>query len=120
MAVRNEQSGEIGVLSLDWPVRTFPSVGRTHPPALDLEAAIRDLFGLQAAGTPDPRQWLDHGRWGLSHPLGPTPGPSEIRAYEFLPAAGGSLHEIAVGPRHARLIEPGHFPVSAHGQTRVR
>jgi Ni,Fe-hydrogenase III large subunit len=120
MALRNELSGEIGVVSLDCPDRAFPSVARAHPPALHLEAAIRDLFGLQAEGTPDPRQWLDHGRWGLSHPLGPTQGPTETQPYEFLPAEGESLHEIAVGPVHAGIIEPGHFRFTANGETVVR
>src|SRR6266851_2702789 len=120
MALRNEQSGEIGVVSLDCPDRQFPSVARSHPPALHLEAAIRDLFGLRANGTPEPRPWLDHGRWGLSHPLGPTHGPPETGAYEFLPAEGESLHEIAVGPVHAGIIEPGHFRFTANGETVVR
>ena len=120
MALRHDQSGAIGVVSLDCPDRTFPSVARTHPPALHLEAAIRDLFGLQADGTPETRPWLDHGRWGLSHPLGSTHGPSETRAYEFLPAEGESLHEIAVGPVHAGIIEPGHFRFTANGETVVR
>ena len=120
MALRGEQSGEIGVLSLDCPGGHFPSVARTHPPALHLEAAVRDLFGLQAIGTPEPRPWLDHGRWGLSHPLGSTQAPSETRTYEFLPVEGESLHEIAVGPVHAGIIEPGHFRFTANGETVVR
>ena len=120
MALRNEQSGEIGVVSLDCPDGTFPSVARTHPPALHLEATIRDLFGLQADEAPDRRPWLDHGRWGLSHPLGPAQGPTETRPYEFLPAEGESLHEIAVGPVHAGIIEPGHFRFTANGETVVR
>src|SRR5216683_1797327 len=120
MALRSEQSGEIGVVSLDCPDRTFPSVARTHPPALHLEATIRDLFGLQADEAPDPRPWLDHGRWGLSHPLGSPQGPTETRPYEFLPAEGESLHEIAVGPVHAGIIEPGHFRFTANGETVVR
>src|SRR5215470_9425603 len=66
----HERAHEIGVVSLDCPERTFPSVARSHPPALHLEATIRDLFGLQADGTPEPRPWLDHGRWGVRHPLG--------------------------------------------------
>src|SRR5215470_5056226 len=70
MALSDEQSGEIGVLSLDCVDGTFPSVARSHPPALHLEATIRDLFGLEALGTPEPRPWLDHGRWGVRHPLG--------------------------------------------------
>lgn len=120
MALRDEGSGEIGVVSVGCPDRTFPSVARTHPPALHLEATIRDLFGLRPDGTPDLRPWLDHGRWGFSHPLGPTQGPPQNPAYEFLPAEGESLHEIAVGPVHAGIIEPGHFRFTANGETVVR
>src|SRR3974390_3476226 len=39
---------------------SYPSVGASHAPALRLERAIRDLHGLQAAGSPDTRAWLDH------------------------------------------------------------
>ena len=120
MALGHEPSGEIGVVSLVCPDRRFPSVARTHSPALHLEATIRDLFGLQADGTPEPRPWLDHGRWGLRYPLGETQGPTETRRYEFLPAEGESLHEIAVGPVHAGIIEPGHFRFTANGETVVR
>jgi Ni,Fe-hydrogenase III large subunit len=120
MALSREESGEIAVVSLDCPDRRFPSVARTHPPALHLEATMRDLFGLQAEGTPEPRPWLDHGRWGVSHPLAATPGPADTRAYEFLPAEGESLHEIPVGPVHAGIIEPGHFRFTANGETVVR
>jgi Ni,Fe-hydrogenase III large subunit len=120
MALRDQRSAAIGVLSLDCPDGRFPSVARTHPPALHLEAATRDLFGLQAEGTPEPRQWLDHGRWGVSHPLGVVRGPAEIRPYEFLPVEGESLHEIPVGPVHAGIIEPGHFRFTANGETVVR
>ena len=120
MALCHEESGKIVVVSLDCPDRRFPSIARSHPPALHLEAAIRDLFGLQADGTPEPRPWLDHGRWGVSHPLAATHGPTDSRAYEFLPAEGESLHEIPVGPVHAGIIEPGHFRFTANGETVVR
>ena len=39
----------------------YPSVGVKHPPAIRLERAIRDLFGLEAVGSPDTRPWLDLG-----------------------------------------------------------
>src|SRR5438046_203352 len=42
MALSHGQSGEIAVASLDCPDRSFPSVARTHPPALRLEATIHD------------------------------------------------------------------------------
>jgi Ni,Fe-hydrogenase III large subunit len=120
MALLHETSGEIGIASLDCPGGTFPSVARTHPPALRLEASIRDLFGLQAEGTPEARPWLDHGCWGLSHPLGAVQGPVETHPYEFLPVEGESVHEIPVGPVHAGIIEPGHFRFTANGETVVR
>jgi Ni,Fe-hydrogenase III large subunit len=41
-------------------------------------------------------------------------------AYPFLPAEGEGLHQIAVGPVHAGVIEPGHFRFTAAGETLVR
>ena len=41
-------------------------------------------------------------------------------AYAFLPANGESLHQIAVGPVHAGIIEPGHFRFTANGEAVVR
>jgi len=120
IALRDDASGEIGVISLDCPDRQFPSVARTHPPALHLEATIRDLFGLQASDSPDGRPWLDHGRWGVRYPLGSTEHPPDAQPYPFLPAEGESLHQIPVGPVHAGIIEPGHFRFTATGETVVR
>src|SRR5260221_3004395 len=96
MALCDESVGEIGVVSLECPDGRFPSVAQAHPPALHLEATVRDLFGLQPSESPDPRPWLDHGRWGVRYPLGPTDGLVETLPYIFLPAEGESLHEIAV------------------------
>src|SRR3954471_17647371 len=40
MAVMDEQTAAIDVLSLECPERKYPSVGRHHPPALRLERYI--------------------------------------------------------------------------------
>ncbi len=120
MALCDEAAGEFGVVSLACPDGGFPSVAQSHPPALHLEAAIRDLFGLQPSGSPDPRPWLDHGRWGVRYPLDRNEAPQETPPYVFLPCEGESLHEIAVGPVHAGIIEPGHFRFTATGETVVR
>ncbi|MFI5000353.1 MAG: hydrogenase expression protein HypE [Reyranellales bacterium] len=120
MALGDEAASAMGVVSLECPNRQFPSVALSHPPALHLEAAVRDLFGLQPSGSPDPRSWLDHGRWGVRYPLGPRESPPEIQPYALLPSEGESLHEIAVGPVHAGIIEPGHFRFTATGETVVR
>lgn len=121
MAILDESQRQIAVATLECPDGHFPSVGRLHPPAIRLERAIRDLFGLDPAGLPDPRPWLDHGRWDVRHPLGTNAGPpGEWEPYSFLPSAGESLHQIAVGPVHAGIIEPGHFRFTANGETVVR
>jgi Ni,Fe-hydrogenase III large subunit len=101
---------------------SFPSVGATHAPAIRLERAIADLSGLKARGAPDPRPWLDHGRWPLAHPLGAgaPAGDGEPGRYAFLGAEGVGLHQIPVGPVHAGIIEPGHFRFHASGETIVR
>lgn len=112
---------DIGVISLKCPGGRYPSVGLRHPPALRLERAAADLFGLSPQGLPDTRGWLDHGQWGVSHPLSARPGPpTATPSYRFLPAEGESLHQIPVGPVHAGIIEPGHFRFTASGETVVR
>jgi Ni,Fe-hydrogenase III large subunit len=106
MAVLDAVDPPIAVLSLDCPGGRYPSVGAMHAPAIRLERAARDLFGLEPVGLPDTRPWLDHG-----------PDPT---AYPFLPVEGEGLHQIPVGPVHAGIIEPGHFRFTADGETVVR
>jgi len=111
----------IAVLSLECVGRRYPSVAQFHPPAIRLERAIRNLFGLEAEGAPDRRPWLDHGRWGVKHPLAAAePSTDGKTSYEFLPVEGESLHQVAVGPVHAGIIEPGFFQFTAAGETIVR
>jgi Ni,Fe-hydrogenase III large subunit len=114
MAVMEEAPGDFGVLSLACPQARFPSVGRTHPPAIRLERTIRDLWRLQPDGLTDLRPWLDHGTWRV----GDT--GAAATTYAFLPAEGESLHQIPVGPVHAGIIEPGHFRFTANGEAVVR
>jgi Ni,Fe-hydrogenase III large subunit len=98
-----EPSAAISLLQLPCPEQRLPSIGRLHAPAIRLERAMRDLAGLDAEDAADARPWLRHG----------TP-------YPFLAAEGESLHQIAVGPVHAGIIEPGHFRFTANGETVVR
>lgn len=121
MAIMDGATAEIAIVSLDCPDKAYPSVGRHHPPALRLERAINDLFGLSAEGLPDTRPWLDHNCWSVRFPLGDRINALSAPApYPFLPARGDGLHQIAVGPVHAGIIEPGHFRFTASGETVVR
>jgi Ni,Fe-hydrogenase III large subunit len=121
MGLLDEGAKTVCVVTLDCPEGHFPSVGGVHPPAIRFERTIRDLYGIEPMGLPDPRPWLDHGRWGLLHPLAACPGPAAAsQAYPFLGAEGVSLHQIPVGPVHAGIIEPGHFRFTADGEAVVR
>jgi Ni,Fe-hydrogenase III large subunit len=115
-------ANEIAVITFECNDGTFPSVAVAHPPALRLERTIRDLFGLEAKGAGDTRPWLDHGAWGGQFPLGRQKRTSAGKAepYRFLPAEGEALHQVAVGPVHAGIIEPGHFRFTASGEHVVR
>jgi Ni,Fe-hydrogenase III large subunit len=110
----------VAVVSLACASGAFPSVGARHPPARRLERVIHDLFGLRASGAADARPWLDHGRWDVRHPLGEQLPADAVTPYSFLPAEGDALHQIAVGPVHAGIIEPGHFRFTANGEHLVR
>jgi Ni,Fe-hydrogenase III large subunit len=119
MALLSEPSNVV-VLTYNCENGTYPSVGAKHPPAIRLERAIRDLFGLEAAAAPDTRPWLDHGAWDIRHPLGDRVPAQKLPPYVFLPTEGEGLHQIPVGPVHAGIIEPGHFRFTANGEHVVR
>jgi Ni,Fe-hydrogenase III large subunit len=120
MALLDEATSSMAVVTLPCPDGHFPSIGQRHPPAIRLERAAHDLFGLEPENAPDARPWLDHGRWGLRRPLGTQTAGSDAKPYAFLSAEGESIHQIAVGPVHAGIIEPGHFRFHANGEAIVR
>ena len=120
LALGTPNLSEICVLSLDHVERVFPSLAATFAPAARLERTIREMNGLLAAGAPDSRPWLNHGRWPQPQGPGAPPALDSHETYTFLPVEGESLHQIPVGPVHAGIIEPGHFRFTAHGETVVR
>jgi len=120
MALLDKETSDVAVISYTCKSGKYPSVAARHPPAIRLERAIRDLFGLDAVDTLDARPWLDLGFWSVRHPLGEKGPARKPGPYEFLPAEGEGLHQIPVGPVHAGIIEPGHFRFTANGEYVVR
>jgi Ni,Fe-hydrogenase III large subunit len=120
MALIDETSGSIAVVTCTCRNGQYPSVGARHAAALRSERAIRALNGLDAVGSPDTRPWLDLGFWDVRHPLGNQQPARKPEPYVFLPVEGEGLHQIPVGPVHAGIIEPGHFRFTANGEHVVR
>jgi Ni,Fe-hydrogenase III large subunit len=119
--------GNLLLLSLKLPDGhlIFPGAAGLFPAALRMERAIFDMNGLRSSDS-DTRPWLRHAAWHAHvHPLRDAelpPAPIEPAAddYAFVRVDGDGVHEIAVGPVHAGIIEPGHFRFSVVGEKVLR
>jgi len=90
----------------------FPSLTVALPQAQALERGLWERDGLVPEGHP----WLKPLR--LHKDLEREPSEAAIRVGEhpFLRVDGDGVHEVAVGPVHAGIIEPGHFRFQCHGE----
>jgi Ni,Fe-hydrogenase III large subunit len=104
----------------------FPVEGSVRSIALKVPAAswyereLHDQYGVEISGHPDLRPLVFHGNWpdGLSPMVDAVEGvPWSNREYRFLEVQGEGIAEVAVGPVHAGIIEPGHFRFSVVGDT---
>jgi len=128
-AIRGAYLAEPGALLLSMPITRpealYPGLGDVFPAAVRMQRAIADLTGLRSTD-PDVRPWLRHASWPQSYrPLIDAPqGAPTLRAtsddYPFVRVEGDGVHEIAVGPVHAGIIEPGHFRFSVVGEKVLR
>jgi Ni,Fe-hydrogenase III large subunit len=105
----------------------YPDVSAVFPAASRMQRAAAELSGVRAQGAGDTRPWLDHGAWPDGYyPLQQNPGqlpvpqPADLINYPFVRVEGEGVHEIAVGPVHAGIIEPGHFRFSVVGEKVLR
>lgn len=99
----------------DGPVVSITAIA---PAAAWYEREIRDLYGIEIVGHPDLRPLLLHENWpDAVHPMiAPVSSvPRVSRSYPFLGVQGDGVCEVAVGPVHAGIIEPGHFRFSVMG-----
>ena len=99
------------------------SIQPRHPAANWFERKAQDDFGVRFDGSPDNRPLVHHEHIAPDqHPMRrsfnaealatlETPHP-----YPYEVVEGDTTYEIAVGPIHAGIIEPGHFHFSQAGE----
>ncbi|MGC1176432.1 NADH-quinone oxidoreductase subunit C, partial [Polaromonas sp.] len=120
-----------GVVWLELPLpggqTSYPDLVPAFPVAARMQRAVADLTGLRAAGATDQRPWLKHGAWPVDYfPLrhateaAQDVPDAQLLDYAFVRVEGDGVHEIAVGPVHAGVIEPGHFRFSVVGEKVLR
>jgi Ni,Fe-hydrogenase III large subunit len=89
----------------------YPAVTASLPEAQAFERELWEELGV----VPDAHPWLKPLR---AHPelvaAQAPPGPG--REHPFFRVEGPGIHEVAVGPVHAGIIEPGHFRLQCRGE----
>lgn len=96
------------------------SIALQAPAAAWHERELHDQYGIGIVGHPDLRPLIFHDNWpdGVYPMLDPVDDvPWSQREYRFLQVQGEGIAEVAVGPVHAGIIEPGHFRFSVVGDT---
>jgi Ni,Fe-hydrogenase III large subunit len=98
---------------------SLPSITGACPEAHLFEREIAEQCGLALDGHPwfKPVRYLPslrpgHDAWGRDHTQAILPCIGD-----FYRVDGPEIHEVAVGPVHAGIIEPGHFRFQCHGET---
>lgn len=105
----------VGRSSIEGP--SFPSITPLCPQVHLFERELAEQFGLKALGHPwfKPLRytpsWTGRDAWDrpATEPILPAVG-------DFYRVEGEQIHEVAVGPVHAGVIEPGHFRFQCYGE----
>lgn len=87
----------------------YPALTSECPQAHLFEREVFEQTGVVPEGHP----WLKPVR---RHDLATTPTATETARHPFFAMSGDEVHEVAVGPVHAGVIEPGHFRFQCHGE----
>ncbi len=108
-----DERGHLGALStlVD---DSYPALTMECPEAHLFEREIAEQCGV----TPEGHPWLKPlRRHPADHSAGArSEGTADREQYPFFQMGGEEVHEVAVGPVHAGIIEPGHFRFQAHGE----
>ena len=110
-------TGDLSVASAD-AGNHYPALTPDCPQAHWFEREIAEQWGVRPEGHP----WLKpirfhrsyragHDAWGRAagEPILPC-------VTDYFQVEGEEIHEVAVGPVHAGVIEPGHFRFQCHGE----
>jgi Ni,Fe-hydrogenase III large subunit len=111
--IGDDENGRLDVFST-FVAQRMPSLSRGCAQAVPFEREIVEQCGarVDAPGPTLPvrRHPPDH------RPAAWRGEPMNREWFPFSAVAGEEVHEVAVGPVHAGIIEPGHFRFQAHGE----
>lgn len=105
----NDESSSISIASVVMKRGDrYPSITLDYPSFHIFERELWEEFNLIPEGHP----WLKPVRF----PYNNATEYQNIEQYPFLACTSDQTHEVAVGPIHAGVIEPGHFRFLCNGE----
>jgi Ni,Fe-hydrogenase III large subunit len=104
--------GQLHVSSTVLDGHAFASMTPECPQVHLFERELFEQWGVMPEGHP----WLKPVRFGDVRRASHQSQTSEIGITDFYRVEGEEVHEVAVGPVHAGVIEPGHFRFQCHGE----
>jgi len=97
---------------------SYPALTPDCPQAHWFEREIAEQFGIRPEGHPWLKPIRYHRAWRPGRDAWNRPDGQPIQPCvgDFFRVDGEEVHEVAVGPVHAGVIEPGHFRFQCHGE----
>jgi Ni,Fe-hydrogenase III large subunit len=82
------------------------------------EREIAEQYGVRPDGHPWFKPVRFHASYRPGHDAWDRPAGTHpaVGVMDFYRVEGAEIHEVAVGPVHAGIIEPGHFRFQCHGE----
>jgi Ni,Fe-hydrogenase III large subunit len=96
----------------------YPAITPECPEVHLFEREIAEQWGVVPLGHPWLKPVRFHHSWRTGHDAWQRPAHEPLTAgvMDFFAIEGEEIHEVAVGPVHAGVIEPGHFRFQCHGE----
>jgi Ni,Fe-hydrogenase III large subunit len=88
--------------------KSFQSITPEIPSFMNFENEIHEEFGIIPEGHPWPRP--------VRYAFDRSKRSDTLESFPFFKMTGDEAHEVAVGPIHAGVIEPGHFRFMCQGE----
>jgi Ni,Fe-hydrogenase III large subunit len=115
--IARDDEGKLALLSMVAD-GAYPSLAVEAASAQAFERELAEQYGVRPEGHPwlkplrfEPPRRAARDAFGRADPGATIPGE-----YPFYAVEGEAVHEVAVGPVHAGIIEPGHFRFQCHGE----
>jgi Ni,Fe-hydrogenase III large subunit len=111
VVLADDEDGRLELATAPLAGDVFPSMTPACPEVHLFERELFEQWGVRPEGHP----WLKPVRFAppMRASARPRPGIGEA---DFYRVEGEEIHEVAVGPVHAGVIEPGHFRFQCHGE----